>query len=134
MGGLYVGPGGGLHVGPGGGASVGPGGGLSVGPGGGLSVGPGGGLSVGPGGGLSVGPGGGLSVGRENSHVPRGIHTLRHTFATDALDAGVSLRTVQSLLGHSSIVTTERYLHTRNGQLAGAIRTLAESRLKQRNV
>ena len=62
------------------------------------------------------------------AQVPRGIHTLRHTFATDAIDAGVPLRAVQTLLGHSSIVTTERYLHTRKGQLANAMVTLEQAR------
>jgi site-specific recombinase XerD len=62
------------------------------------------------------------------AQVPRGIHTLRHTFATDAIDAGVPLRAVQTLLGHASIVTTERYLHTRKGQLANAMHTLEQAR------
>ncbi len=74
------------------------------------------------------GRGGALAPWRTRAQVPRGIHTLRHTFATDAIDAGVPLRAVQILLGHASIVTTERYLHTRKGQLANAMHTLEQAR------
>ena len=51
-------------------------------------------------------------------------HTLRHTFATSLLDAGVDLKTVQELMGHSHIRTTERYLHSNDDKKFEAVNRL----------
>jgi integrase/recombinase XerD len=59
------------------------------------------------------------NLAKQKSRIEKGkgVHTLRHCFATHLLEAGVDLVTIKTLLGHNSLQSTQRYLQIRQPKL-----------------
>jgi site-specific recombinase XerD len=59
---------------------------------------------------------------------PATTHALRHTFATELMEAGVNLLVIQKILGHGSLSTTAIYMHVRRDHLQSVGNTCSRNR------
>jgi integrase/recombinase XerD len=59
------------------------------------------------------------AVKKAGLRKPATMHTLRHSYATHMLEAGVDVMTLQKILGHRQLSSTARYLHLRGDHLRG---------------
>lgn len=65
-----------------------------------------------------------LAKARAGIRKVGGIHALRHAFATHLVESGTDLATLQTLLGHSCITTTMRYVQLSRGQVTARVSPL----------
>ena len=73
------------------------------------------------------------SVARAGLPDRGGIHSLRHSFATHLLEAGIDVLTLKRLMGHSSLASTTVYLHVRQERLMGSALDLLDFRRGQQS-